>query len=111
MSRELLLQPRCLANVPADTLHSRAFPPLPCVLPVLHWLLVLGVMHEAPPAAFIVKNRDSLPTGVPIVICCKGIENGSLLTPFEILEEELPGKVLLLRWCSSNPSVPPGHRL
>lgn len=44
--------------------------------------------------AFIVKNRDSFPTKVPIVVCCKGIENGSLLTPFEILEEELPGKVL-----------------
>lgn len=43
---------------------------------------------------FIVKHRDNLPTGVPIVVCCKGIENGSLLTPFEILEEELPGKVI-----------------
>lgn len=42
---------------------------------------------------FIVKHRDAFPTGVPIVVCCKGIENGSLLTPFEILEEELPGKV------------------
>ncbi|CAM9741492.1 unnamed protein product, partial [Hapterophycus canaliculatus] len=41
---------------------------------------------------FIVKHRDKIPTGVPIVVCCKGIENGSLLTPFEILEEELPGK-------------------
>lgn len=39
------------------------------------------------------KHRDKIPTGVPIVVCCKGIENGSLLTPFEILEEELPGKV------------------
>lgn len=47
-------------------------------------------------AAFIVKHRDSFPGGVPIVVCCKGIENGSLLTPFEILEEELPGKVLKL---------------
>eukprot|EP00002_Diphylleia_rotans_P023889 TRINITY_DN4705_c0_g1_i1.p1 TRINITY_DN4705_c0_g1~~TRINITY_DN4705_c0_g1_i1.p1 ORF type:complete len:346 (-),score=67.49 TRINITY_DN4705_c0_g1_i1:289-1326(-) len=41
---------------------------------------------------FVVKNRDLIPTGVPIVCCSKGIENNTLLTPFEILIEELPGK-------------------
>ena len=50
-------------------------------------------MCAGAPRDFIVKHRDNFPTGVPIVVCCKGIENGSLLTPFEILEEELPGKV------------------
>ncbi|CAN0052804.1 unnamed protein product [Ectocarpus sp. 12 AP-2014] len=53
---------------------------------------------------FIVKHRDKIPTGVPIVVCCKGIENGSLLTPFEILEEELPGKYHKHLACLSGPS-------
>merc|ERR1719461_710836 len=40
----------------------------------------------------MVKHRDLLPQGVPLVCCSKGIENGTLLTPFEILISELPGK-------------------
>lgn len=38
-----------------------------------------------------VKNKF-LPVSVPLVCCAKGIENSSLLTPYEILIEELPGK-------------------
>lgn len=40
------------------------------------------------------NNHSTLPAST-LVFCSlsKGIENGSLLTPFEILEEELPGKV------------------
>ena len=51
-----------------------------------------------------IDDNRSLARAPPVhsccaVLCCvvfmlsKGIENGSLLTPFEILEEELPGKV------------------
>ena len=38
------------------------------------------------------KHRSDLPKGVPLICCTKGIENGTLLTPYEILIEELPGK-------------------
>lgn len=37
------------------------------------------------------KNKF-LPVNVPLVLCAKGIENSSLLTPYEILADELPGK-------------------
>lgn len=72
--------------------------PAPALSPLLLWLPLplLSVTFDACRDRledFIVKHRDKIPTGVPIVVCCKGIENGSLLTPFEILEEELPGKV------------------
>jgi len=40
----------------------------------------------------MVDNRSTLPVGVPLVCCAKGIENDSLLCPYEILIEELPGK-------------------
>lgn len=40
----------------------------------------------------VCSKHYALPVGVPIVCCTKGIENSSLLTPFEILAEELPGK-------------------
>lgn len=40
----------------------------------------------------IVANRTALPVGVPILCCAKGIENDTLMCPYEILIEELPGK-------------------
>lgn len=40
----------------------------------------------------VCARNTSLPVGVPLVCCTKGIENETLLTPFEILTEELPGK-------------------
>lgn len=42
--------------------------------------------------SFIVANRESIPVGVPLAALSKGIENETLLTPHEILEDELPGK-------------------
>jgi hypothetical protein len=42
--------------------------------------------------ATMIKHRDELPTDTPLVCCTKGIENGTLQTPYEILVEELPGK-------------------
>ncbi|CEM31911.1 unnamed protein product [Vitrella brassicaformis CCMP3155] len=41
---------------------------------------------------FIQTFHSCLPVGVPMVCCAKGIENDTLQTPFEIMEEELPGK-------------------
>eukprot|EP00510_Aplanochytrium_minuta_P006217 CAMPEP_0184027104 /NCGR_PEP_ID=MMETSP0954-20121128/13982_1 /TAXON_ID=627963 /ORGANISM="Aplanochytrium sp, Strain PBS07" /LENGTH=339 /DNA_ID=CAMNT_0026311565 /DNA_START=285 /DNA_END=1304 /DNA_ORIENTATION=- len=40
----------------------------------------------------VCTRHSSIPVGVPLVCCTKGIENETLLTPFEILTEELPGK-------------------
>jgi glycerol-3-phosphate dehydrogenase len=40
----------------------------------------------------MVANRSTLPVGVPLVCCSKGIENETLQCPYEILIEELPGK-------------------
>eukprot|EP01059_Diplonema_ambulator_P032947 TRINITY_DN668_c1_g2_i1.p1 TRINITY_DN668_c1_g2~~TRINITY_DN668_c1_g2_i1.p1 ORF type:complete len:375 (+),score=84.06 TRINITY_DN668_c1_g2_i1:57-1127(+) len=48
------------------------------------------------PTPFIRKwlqaNHASLPVGVPLVCCSKGIETSTLTTPYEILMEEMPGK-------------------
>ncbi|KAF4701254.1 hypothetical protein FOZ63_006267, partial [Perkinsus olseni] len=41
---------------------------------------------------FVASNRAILPVGVPIVLCAKGIEVDSLETPYQIVEDELPGK-------------------
>mmetsp|Transcript_927 Transcript_927/g.1164 ORF Transcript_927/g.1164 Transcript_927/m.1164 type:complete len:381 (+) Transcript_927:119-1261(+) len=40
----------------------------------------------------VCTRHTAIPVGVPLVCCTKGIENETLLTPFEILTEELPGK-------------------
>eukprot|EP00924_Labyrinthula_sp_SR-Ha-C_P011583 maker-scaffold_17-snap-gene-2.3-mRNA-1 protein AED:0.17 eAED:0.17 QI:191/1/1/1/0.5/0.33/3/608/367 len=40
----------------------------------------------------VVQQHHFLPTDVPLVCCTKGMENETLLTPYEILVEELPGK-------------------
>eukprot|EP00397_Hematodinium_sp_SG-2012_P026893 GEMP01028220.1.p1 GENE.GEMP01028220.1~~GEMP01028220.1.p1 ORF type:complete len:346 (+),score=98.96 GEMP01028220.1:84-1121(+) len=41
---------------------------------------------------FLCGNRAVFPVGTPIVVSAKGIEKDSLQTPYEILQEELPGK-------------------
>ena len=51
-----------------------------------------------------IRNRDVLPRNVPIVLLSKGIENETLLTPIEILREELPGKYSKYICCVSGPS-------
>ncbi|KAG5177968.1 glycerol-3-phosphate dehydrogenase [Tribonema minus] len=53
---------------------------------------------------FLVSHRDLLPMRALLLICSKGIENVTLLTPFEILEEELPGKYHKFLACLSGPS-------
>jgi glycerol-3-phosphate dehydrogenase (NAD(P)+) len=40
----------------------------------------------------IAAHRTELPVGAPLVSLAKGIEIGTLLSPYEILVEELPGK-------------------
>ena len=48
------------------------------------------------PTPFIRKwlqaHHAELPVGIPLVCCSKGLEVGSLATPYEILVEEMPGK-------------------
>jgi len=52
----------------------------------------------------MIKHRDSLPLQVPLVCCTKGIEQGTLLTPYEILTAELPGKYHDMLCAVSGPS-------
>jgi glycerol-3-phosphate dehydrogenase (NAD(P)+) len=54
--------------------------------------LVLLVIPTPFLRSVMVANRSTLPVGVPLVCCAKGIENHTLLCPYEILVEELPGK-------------------
>jgi NAD-dependent glycerol-3-phosphate dehydrogenase len=42
--------------------------------------------------AFAQSNRSTLPVGVPLVLCAKGIELSTLQLPYDILRDELPGK-------------------
>lgn len=53
---------------------------------------------------FLEENRSKFPTGVPLVLAAKGIEVGSLETPFEIMENELPGKYHRMIAVLSGPS-------
>jgi glycerol-3-phosphate dehydrogenase len=53
---------------------------------------------------FLEANRSSFPTEVPLVLAAKGIEVGTLQTPFEILEDELPGKYRRMMCVLSGPS-------
>jgi glycerol-3-phosphate dehydrogenase (NAD(P)+) len=59
---------------------------------VAHAQMVLVVI----PAQFVrdrmIAVRDHLPRDIPIVVCSKGIEQGSLCTMHQVLTEELPGK-------------------
>ena len=41
---------------------------------------------------FVQSNRATLPVGVPLVLCAKGIELGTLALPYDIVKDELPGK-------------------
>jgi len=52
-------------------------------------LLVIPTQHLR---SVVVKVRDLLPVGVPLVNCGKGIERGSLALMSEVLTDELPGK-------------------
>jgi glycerol-3-phosphate dehydrogenase (NAD(P)+) len=54
--------------------------------------LVLLVIPTPFLRSVIVANRTALPLNVPLVCCSKGIENDTLMCPYEILIEELPGK-------------------
>ena len=54
--------------------------------------LVLCVIPTQFLRSFLVANREVFPPGVPFVSCSKGIENVSLMTPMEIMLDELPGK-------------------
>jgi glycerol-3-phosphate dehydrogenase (NAD(P)+) len=54
--------------------------------------------------SFLEANRSTLPVGVPIVVCAKGIEIGTLQTPFQITHDELPGKYAKYMAVISGPS-------
>lgn len=66
--------------------------------------LILSVVPSQFLRSFVVAHRGLLPPGVPIVNCAKGIEESSLMTPFEILRDELPGKFHPWLACLSGPS-------
>ena len=42
--------------------------------------------------AFAESNRSSMPVGVPLVLCAKGIEVSTLKLPYDVVRDELPGK-------------------
>ena len=42
--------------------------------------------------SFLESHRSTFPVGVPLIQSAKGIEVGTLKTPFEIMQDELPGK-------------------
>jgi glycerol-3-phosphate dehydrogenase len=42
--------------------------------------------------SFLEAHRSTFPVGVPLIQSAKGIEVGTLKTPFEIMQDELPGK-------------------
>ena len=54
--------------------------------------------------SFLIENRSVFPIGVPIVTCAKGIEVDTLLFPYDILLEELPGKYAKFIAALSGPS-------
>jgi len=54
--------------------------------------LLLYVIPAQFVRSYLVQMRDFLPPGIPLVICSKGIERGSLQTMEEVFTEELPGK-------------------
>eukprot|EP00931_Biecheleriopsis_adriatica_P015903 TRINITY_DN11902_c0_g1_i2.p1 TRINITY_DN11902_c0_g1~~TRINITY_DN11902_c0_g1_i2.p1 ORF type:complete len:381 (+),score=78.20 TRINITY_DN11902_c0_g1_i2:52-1143(+) len=53
---------------------------------------------------WVAQHQTLLPTDVPLVCCSKGIEMGTLRTPFEILVDELPGKYHRMLCVISGPS-------
>jgi len=54
--------------------------------------MVLVVIPSQHVRSHMVAVRDDLPARIPVVICSKGIEQGTLCTMHQVLEEELPGK-------------------
>lgn len=67
--------------------------------------LVLLVIPTPFLRSVMIANRSTLPVGVPLVCCSKGIENETLQCPYEILIEELPGKVSLFLEISNTPDI------
>ena len=41
---------------------------------------------------FLEGHRSTFPVGPPIVLCAKGVEVGTLASPYQIVHDELPGK-------------------
>jgi len=54
--------------------------------------------------SFLAENRSTLPVGIPIVSCAKGIEIETLSFPYDILMDELPGKYSKYLVALSGPS-------
>lgn len=54
--------------------------------------MVLLVIPAQFARKWMITVRDVLPPRIPIVICSKGIEQGTLCTMHQVLTEELPGK-------------------
>jgi glycerol-3-phosphate dehydrogenase (NAD(P)+) len=54
--------------------------------------IVLFVIPAQFVRGYLVEVHDHLPPGIPLVICSKGIERGTLATMHRVFEEELPGK-------------------
>eukprot|EP00928_Gymnodinium_smaydae_P045265 TRINITY_DN30194_c0_g1_i1.p1 TRINITY_DN30194_c0_g1~~TRINITY_DN30194_c0_g1_i1.p1 ORF type:complete len:399 (+),score=87.95 TRINITY_DN30194_c0_g1_i1:141-1199(+) len=66
--------------------------------------LILLVIPTPFIGSWVEKYQTSLPTGVPLLCCSKGIETETLRTPFEILIDELPGKYHKMLCVVSGPS-------
>ncbi len=54
--------------------------------------------------SFAESNRSSLPVGVPLVLCAKGIELSTLKLPYDVIRDELPGKYSRFVCVLSGPS-------
>ncbi len=54
--------------------------------------MVLFVIPAQFVRSYLVTIRDFLPAHIPLVICSKGIERGTLMTMEQVFTEELPGK-------------------
>ena len=54
--------------------------------------------------SFAQSNRSTMPVGVPLVLCAKGIELSSLQLPYDVLRDELPGKYSKFICVLSGPS-------
>ncbi|MCP4602273.1 MAG: NAD(P)-dependent glycerol-3-phosphate dehydrogenase [Proteobacteria bacterium] len=54
--------------------------------------LVLLVVPSQYMRGVVRRIRDDIPLNAPVVICSKGIENGTLMTMEQVLLDELPGK-------------------
>lgn len=67
-------------------------------------LLVIVAIPTQFMRGFAQENRSTLPVGVPLVLCAKGIELSSLQLPYDILRDELPGKYTRYICVLSGPS-------